>query len=324
MKIVSLLPSATEIVCALGLRDQLVGVTHECDHPRSVCGLPKVTRTLIPVDASSAESDGLVRERLRTQRALYTLDLPALERLKPDLIVTQALCDVCAVAEEEVQAAACVLPDRPRVVNLEPTVLAEVLESMVQVGAAAGIAGRAQGIVGELWERMEAIAARSSRLAYRPRVALLEWIDPPFSSGHWNPELVRLAGGTEGIGREGCPSRTIAWEEVLDWRPEFMLVACCGLSVERTLCDWPRLRSFPGWAELPCARNGRVFVTDGSAYFNRPGPRLVDSLEILAHALHPGLHTPPWGAPAAVPIVGAEHPTRRPPCEVPALPERSA
>lgn len=287
VNIVSLLPSATEIVSALGLRGSLVGVTHECDWPLDVRSLPKVTRTLIPTEASSAEIDGLVRERLRTQRALYTLDPEALERLQPDLIVTQALCDVCAVAEEEVRAASCSLASTPRVLNLEPTTLDEVLRSIEQVAEAAGVAPRAAEVIGGLRSRIDAVAARAADLAARPRVTLLEWIDPPFSCGHWNPQLVELAGGIEGIGQAGKPSRSFPWDELLNWQPEVLVVACCGFDVKRTLADLPILRANPGWSDLPCVRSGRVHVVDGSAYFSRPGPRLVDSLEILGHTIAP-------------------------------------
>jgi iron complex transport system substrate-binding protein len=301
MRIVSLLPSATEIICALGLEDQLVGVTHECDFPASVQGLPKVTRTLIPTEASSREIDGLVRERMKTGNALYTLDLPMLQELQPDLIVIQALCDVCAVAEEEVQSAACSLPGSPRVINLEPQTLAEVLASIRQVAAAAGIDQQfAESVIGELTGRVEAVVARTRQLEWRPRVALLEWLDPPFSCGHWSPELVRLAGGVEGIGREGQPSRTLEWGEVLAWQPEVVLAACCGFGVERTLHDTTSLWAVDGWQDVPAVRSGRVFVVDGSHYFSRPGPRLVDSLEILAHTLHPDVHPLPHGLPAPV------------------------
>ncbi|MDY3552510.1 cobalamin-binding protein [Gemmata sp. JC717] len=299
MRIVSLLPSATEIVCELGLGDALVGVTHECDYPAFVTALPKVTRTLIPHDAISREIDALVRERLQTQRALYTLDLPTLERLKPDLIVTQALCDVCAVAEAEVTAAACTLPGRPRVVNLEPTSLGDVFDTLHLVADAAGVPARADLAVAALRERIGTVAKRSEQVTARPRVVVLEWLDPPFSCGHWTPELVRLAGGNEVLGVSGGPSRTLAWADVVAAQPDVLLVACCGFSLERTLVDLPALRDCPGWEALPAVRSGRVYVTDGNAYFSRPGPRLVDSAEIVAHALHPSLHPLPAGVPAA-------------------------
>ena len=300
MRIVSLLPSATEIVCSLGLGEHLVGVTHECDFPPFVKALPKVTRTLIPHDASSRDIDALVRERLKTAKALYSLDLPTLERLRPDLLVTQALCDVCAVAEAEVTAAACSLPGRPRVVNLEPSRLSEVFDCLRLVGDAAGVPGRAAEVVAALEARVEAVAARSRSLAHRPTGVLLEWIDPPFGSGHWSPELVRLAGGVEVLGREGLASQTTAWDRVRELDPEWLMVALCGFDVARTLVDLPILAAYPGYAELRCVRAGNVFVTDGNAYFSRPGPRLVESLEILAHALHPDVHPLPAGLTAAL------------------------
>lgn len=304
MRIVSLLPSATEIICALGLEDHLVGVTHECDFPAFVRGLPKVTRTLIPTEASSAEIDRLVRERLRTDRALYTLDLPALEALLPDLIVTQALCDVCAVAEDEVRVAAGMLPGGPQVVNLEPQTLAQVFDAIRHVAKATGADRVAEEVVGGLTARVDAVVSRTAALQHRPRVALLEWLDPPFCCGHWSPELVRLAGGIEGLGREGRPSRTLGWEEVRTWQPEVVVIACCGFSLERSLHDLPLVQAVPTWQDLPAVRSGRVYVTDGSHYFSRPGPRLVDSLEILAHALHPEAHPLPPGLPRPVRVKG--------------------
>jgi iron complex transport system substrate-binding protein len=300
MRIVSLLPSATEIICALGLEDQLVGVTHECDFPAFVRDLPKVTRTLIPSDAPSAEIDRLVRERLQAKRALYMLETAALEDLRPDLIVTQALCGVCAVAEDEVRAAANRLPGSPGVINLEPHTLDEVFAAIRRVAEAADVRRRSDEVVAHLTARVERVASRASGRRRSPRVALLEWLDPPFSCGHWNPELVRLAGGVEGLGREGEPSRTLSWTEVAAFQPEAIFIACCGYGVERSLDDVSRLPSREEWRDLPAVKAGRVFVTDGSQYFNRPGPRLVDSLEILANALDSELHPLPAGQPAAI------------------------
>ena len=284
VRIVSLLPSATEIVCALGLDRQLVGVTHECDYPEFVQQLPKVTRTLIPTDAPSREIDRLVREKLRSNRALYSLDMSTLEALQPDLIVTQTLCDVCAVAEDEVRAAACALPSAPFVVDLEPQTLSEVFDSIQQVARAAGVESTGEEVLGALKDRVERVAARTASASHRPRVVLLEWLDPPFSCGHWNPELVRLAGGVEMLGQEGQPSRTLRWEEVRNAEPDVVFIACCGFGVERTLRDVNL---------LPALGTSRVYVADGSQYFSRPGPRLVDSLEILAHALRADLHRRP-------------------------------
>jgi iron complex transport system substrate-binding protein len=305
LKIVSLLPSATEIVCALGLEDRLVGVTHECDYPRSVLRLPKVTKTLIPTDASSAEIDALVRDRLGGKSALYTLDMEAMERLEPNLIVTQALCDVCAVAESEVRDAACRLSSLPGVVNLEPETLDEVFEAIATVGAATGSEAAATALNQRLRERVSAVVARNRDLSQRPRVALLEWLDPPFSTGHWNPELIRLAGGVDGLGREGQKSVALRWEQVVTWRPEVVLISCCGFTAERTMQEIGVLRRVPGWDDLPAVRDGRVFVTDGNAYFSRPGPRLVDSLELLAHVIDQDRNPlPDW---VAAPIRLAAH-----------------
>lgn len=297
MRIVSLLPSATEIICALGLEEHLVGVSHECDYPPSVRKLPRVTRTLIPADAPSAEIDRRVRSLMQENQPLYTLDLQVLEALKPDFIVTQALCGVCAVSEHEVQSAACILPGRPHVINLEPRTLYEVFSAIRQVAEAVGVPEKADQVLADLVARVEAVAERSALIKHRPRVALIEWLDPPFSSGHWGPELVRLAGGIELFGKEGQPSRTLNWMDICKSAPEVVFIACCGFTVERTLEDVQKLSSIPGWQEIPAVRSGRVYVSDGSQYFSRPGPRLVDSLEILAHALHPTAHRLPPALP---------------------------
>lgn len=298
MKIVSLLPSATEIVAALGLMDQLVGVTHECDYPEVVRTLPRVTRTLIPADAASAEIDLRVRDRLGDSRALYTLEWDVLERLSPDLIVTQALCDVCAVAESEVREAACRLTRAPQVLNLEPMTLADVFSTLHRVAESAGLPQRAEPVVAALRDRVAAVAARTAQVpeALRPGVLFLEWIDPPFSAGHWIPELIRLAGGI-GVCDEGeGPSVRIAPQRFEAIHPDVVFIACCGFSTGRALEDVPLLKRIPGFA----AWNARIFVTDGNAYFSRPGPRLVDGLEILAHALFPDRHPLPPGLVPAV------------------------
>ncbi|MEM9644094.1 MAG: cobalamin-binding protein [Planctomycetota bacterium] len=302
MNIVSLLPSATEIICELGLRSQLVGVTHECDYPPSVEHLPKVTQSLIPVDATSREIDGLVRDRLQNSQALYSLDHSVLERVCPDVIVTQSLCDVCAVAEDEVRAAASSLPSKPQVIDLAPTRLVDVLDCMRRVGEVAGEQAPAQHVITGLEARLDAVQRRTDKIAteHRPNALLLEWIDPPFSAGHWSPELVERAGGVEAIGVAGHRSESVSWNRILEADPDVLVIACCGFSVRRTCEDLPILLSYPGWDSLSCAKTERVYVVDGSAYFSRPGPRLVDSLEILAHALHPDHHPLPAGLPAAI------------------------
>jgi len=258
MRIVSLLPSATEIVCALGLDDMLVGVTHECDHPASVLGLPRVTNTLIPTELSSREIDAMVRQTMGTGSALYTLNMPV----------------------------------------LEPETLDQVLACVHTVAAAAGVPERGERTVRALRARIDRVVACCAAAPERPRVALLEWVNPPFSTGHWNPELVRLAGGIDGLGRAGEKSVQIAWQRVIEWQPEVVVISCCGFTAERALREAGVLRDVAGWDDLPAVRGGRVFVTDGNAYFSRPGPRLVDSLELLGHLLHPDhCELPLWVMP---------------------------
>lgn len=295
MRIVSLLPSATEMVAAIGLAEQLVGVTHECDYPAEVQTLPKVTRSLIPAEATSSEIDRLVSQQIHAEKALYALDVDLLAELQPDLIVTQTLCDVCAVAPSQVQAAIAALPRKLRVVNLEPTCLTDVFQALLTVGQVANREAAAHDAIGRLQHRVAQVTERAAALRYRPRTMLLEWIDPPFCAGHWNPELVQLAGGQEMLGRAGQPSRRVDWNEITAADPEVMLIACCGFPIDRALVDLPILQSHPHWKQLSCVQSGRVYVTDGSAYFNRPGPRLVDSLEILAHAIDPEVHPLPVG-----------------------------
>ncbi len=305
MRIISLLPSATEIICALGLEDSLVGVSHECDYPESVKTLPKVTQTFISKNATSGEIDSQVRSQLSSQDALYSLNTELVESLQPDLLVTQALCDVCAVSEAEVSNAAATLRSAPLVINLEPMSLDDVFATLHRVGDVTDRADEARRVVTNLEKRVAAVGTLSASIdKAAPRVVFLEWIDPPFNAGHWNSTLIELAGGHDCLGNKNSPSETTPWAKVLAAQPEFMLLACCGFPVERALQDVPLLQQQPGWSELPCIKNGRVFVTDGNAYFSRPGPRLVDSLEILAHALHPDIHPLPVGLPAAVPVVG--------------------
>jgi iron complex transport system substrate-binding protein len=290
MRIVSLLPSATEIICELGLDDQLVGVSHECDYPIGVEQLPRVTSSVIPKNVASADIDRLVREHLQNNASLYLLDLELLEKLAPDLIVTQALCDVCAVSSDDVEAAVHALPSRPAVVNLEPSQLEDVFRTIERVGAAAAVPRVARNLVTELGSRIQAVVERTAKVTNHPKVVFLEWIDPPFSAGHWTPELIEFAGGIDCLGNAGSPSRTLQWSEIVAAQPDVLIAACCGFDADRTAQDADILARQAGWNELPCVQAGRVVYLDGNAYFNRPGPRLVDSLELLAHHLHPDIH----------------------------------
>lgn len=290
MRVISLLPSATEIVGVLDLMDQLVGVSHECDYPAEANQRPRVTRC--PLHGSplpSREIDAAVSKALHSQGTLYTLDEELVRRLRPELILTQKLCDVCAVGYGSVARFASTLPDAPRLINLEPATLKDIYADIIRVADALGAPERGVEVVENLRERVRVVRERAAEAIFRPRTVLLEWIDPLFCGGHWNPEIVELAGGEEMIGRVGQPSRRIEWDEVLKARPQVLVLACCGFPVERTLQDLPLLTRRPGFSDLPAVRSGRVYVADGNAYFARPGPRIVDSLEMLAEMLHPEL-----------------------------------
>jgi iron complex transport system substrate-binding protein len=284
-RVASLLPSATEIVRALGLETALVAVSHSCDFPGRVETLPRATSTRVPAGAASREIDEIVRDCLRQGESLYRLDQALLERLRPDVIVTQSLCEVCAVGAGEVERAVPTLGARPAVITLAPRTLEEVFDSILVVGQALWRTTAAAALVRTLRHRVDAVRMRASLRRHRPRVAFLEWADPPISGGHWNPELVELAGGRDGLGSPGRRSRTLAWEEVVAWRPEVMVLACCGFDEARGLEELDRLRRRSGFGDLPCARSGRVHVMDGVRLFSRPGPSLVDSLERLSAVL---------------------------------------
>ncbi|PQV64290.1 iron complex transport system substrate-binding protein [Abditibacterium utsteinense] len=294
MRIVSLLPAATEIVGALGLMDSLLGVSHECDFPDQANHRPRVTFCALHEEqqrrlVSSQEVDRWVRETLASTGTLYQLDEELMRELRPDLILTQKLCDVCAVGYGSVAKMAAQLPGPPRVVNLEPSCLEDVFANIRAVAVVTGVAARGETVVAGLRARVEAVRLRAQSAASRPRCYLMEWVDPPYCAGHWNPELVQLAGGEEVFGRVGGRSTPVAWDEVLRAQPEVLVLALCGWSVERARQELPVLQSYPGWDELPAVRRGQVYAVDGSAYFSRPGPRLVESLETLAGIFHPEL-----------------------------------
>lgn len=287
-RIVSLLPSATEILFALGLDAEVKAVTHECDYPAGALAKPHITRSLLRPGMTSGEIDAAVREQLVADaHSLYTIDRALLAEIAPTLIVTQQLCEVCAVAYDDVLEALRALPARPEVVNLEPSSLWDVLNDIERVGAATGREAAAATLTAELRARIERVRRLVATTPSRPRVAFIEWVDPIFCGGHWNPELVELAGGVDGIGHAGARSEVVPWERVAEFAPEVMVVAECGFDEERARQDEPLLRALPGFDALPCARSGRVHFVDGAAYFSRPGPRLVDSLELLASLIHP-------------------------------------
>ena len=291
----SLLPSATEIVCALGLRDSLVGVTHECDHPREIRGTTVLTASRIPGEGlTSAEIDHAVAGRLSGHQSLYHLDAAGLRELRPDLVLTQELCDVCAVSYAEVQrAAARVLDAGTRVVSLEPTTLDEVFGTIELVGTLTDRSARARELVASLRGRVDAVRSRLPDGISRPRVWVCEWLEPPYAAGHWVPAQVEAAGGQEVFQRTGLPSTRVLPEEIITRAPEVVILAPCGFRLDEVEREAVRVSPFRGWDRLPAVREGRVWAVDASSYVSRPGPRLVGGVEILARIFHPEIFGSP-------------------------------
>jgi iron complex transport system substrate-binding protein len=287
MRICSLLPSSTEIVYALGLGDHLVGVTHECDYPPEAATKPHVTESILDPDRlSSLEIDHRVSASVGQHGSIYHLKEDLLRELKPDLILTQELCQVCAVSYSEVREAAKVLHGETKIVSLEPNTLSEVLDTILVVGELTGREAEAQTRVSELRDRIERVRQRVAGTT-APRVHAMEWLDPPYSPGHWVPEMVQIAGGREVLGQSGQKSRRLTGTEIVDAAPEVIILMPCGFSLERTLKEFDRTPMFEGWSQLPAVLNRQVYAVDGSSYFNRCGPRLVDGIEILSEILHP-------------------------------------
>ncbi|OLA97513.1 MAG: hypothetical protein AUH19_03895 [Verrucomicrobia bacterium 13_2_20CM_55_10] len=277
-RIVSLLPAATEIAATLGLMDQVIGVSHECDFPAEANRRPRVTRCPVHnAGLTSREMDEWVRRALRENGTIYSIDEPLLRSLRPDVILTQKLCDVCAVGYDTVARLAETLSGPPQVVNLEPSSLSDIFGDIQRVAKVCDVSDRANEVITQLSDRIEAVRSRANRIAHRPRCFLMEWVDPPFCSGHWGPELVEIAGGYDPLGRKQQPSVQIEWQQVLDARPEFIVLALCGYGINRARSDYEILRRFPDFDSLPAARQGQIYLVDASAYFARPGPRIVDS-----------------------------------------------
>ncbi len=288
MRIVSLLPAATEIVAALGLADSLVGVSHECDYPPEVNSKPRVTHCEIyGKGLPSATVDLWVNQELSLNNPLYTVDTELLRELEPDVIVTQQLCDVCAIDYASVVTIANSLPKKPQIVNLSPSSLSDIFSDIRRVAEAVGAVERSEIVIEALARRVDAVKVSAFEAKSRPRCFLMEWIDPPFCAGHWSPELIELAGGVDPLGKKWTPSTRVSWEQIGSAQPEIVVLACCGYDVERTKLDIPILRSNTLWESLPAVRDNRVYMVNSSAYFSRPGPRIVDSLEILAEIIHP-------------------------------------
>ena len=308
MRIASLLLSATEIVCALGLGDELVGITHECDWPPEVAGKPVLTRNAQPLAGlSSSQIHRLVGDSIHGGSSLYELDADALAAVEPDLVLTQELCDVCAVSYRQVNEVARSIDADITVLSLEPTSLEGIFHTISTVGAMAEAEDEAVELLGDLRDRLGRVERRVQErrdAGHRPpRVVGLEWFDPPFASGHWVPEQVRRAGAWELLGREGERSVETTWDAVRDVDPEMLVLMACGFHVREAVEEWARVPRPEGWRELDAVRRGQVFVVDGSAYFSRPGPRVVEGIELLAEIFDPEgfVETSPLGSWTPVP-----------------------
>jgi iron complex transport system substrate-binding protein len=287
LRIVSLLPAATEMVCALGLGDQLVGRSHECDYPPEVCGKPVVVRPAISLEGLSLrEIDAAVSERLRTGASLYEVDERLLRDLAPDLILTQDLCRVCAPSGDEITQALRSLPKKPRVLYLTPKTLSDIFQNVREIAAAADRTAAAEQLIAGWNGRLDEIADATRGLKRR-RVCFMEWLDPVYCGGHWMGEMIELAGGVDALARQGGDSVRVGWEQIVAWLPEVIILSPCGMDLAKALELAPQLVTLPAWSELPAVKQNRVFAVDANSYFARPAPRVVEGVELLAHLIHP-------------------------------------
>lgn len=298
LRIVSLLPSATEIVCALGLEENLVGITHECDFPPSIMKLPHLTSSRISHETmTSKEIDHAVRSNLDGHGSIYDLDEKRLEELKPDLIITQELCDVCAVSYKTVEKAAKLFVADAKVISLEPNTIADIFSNIKTVGNLCGVPEKAEKVVENLQNRLDKIQERIAEYKNNPkseiqnpkskRVFMLEWLEPPFAPGHWTPEQVEIAGGICLLGKKGEKSVTTTFEEFFESKPEVLVLIPCGYYIKDILRQLPNTVFPPSFRELPAFQNDEIWALDAGSYFSRPAPRVVDGAEILAKIFHP-------------------------------------
>ena len=288
-RILSLLPSATEILCRLGLRERLVGISHECDFPAEVHGLPILTRPKLDSRSTSSEIDQSVEVLLQQGSGIYELDEQLLISLKPDLVITQDQCDVCAIPAEEVMLACSHMgDDTPEILSLSPERVGDILDDIPRVAEAAGGDHAGKELHLQLKERLDSLKLRVQRVRSRPRVICIEWIEPLMVAGNWVPELVEIGGGGYALIDAGEQSRRSNWQEIREYDPQVIIIAPCGFPIEQTQCELELLSNSADWHTLEAVRNGRVYVVDGNAYLNRPGPRIVDSAELIAGLVQPG------------------------------------
>ncbi|HKE58811.1 MAG TPA: ABC transporter substrate-binding protein [Pyrinomonadaceae bacterium] len=311
-RIVSFLPAATEMVCALGLADSLVGVTHECDYPPEVRTKPILVRNVLPVEKmSQSEIDQAVAARLRDGKSLYQIDEALLQQQAPDLILTQNLCQVCAPSGNEVSQVLKALTTKPEILWMTPQSLTEIFDNVRDLGAATNETARAEALVSDCRQRLERLSALTRDVAHRPRVFCMEWLDPIYASGHWVPELVRIAGGVDELARDGGESVRVSWQQLVDWAPEVLVIMPCGFNLPQTMKQiwdafgkYSRNRSEHAdlFFGLPAVRSGRVYGVDANSYFARPGPRVVEGAELLARLVHPELFPDPQPVGLSQPI----------------------
>jgi iron complex transport system substrate-binding protein len=289
MRIVSLLPSATETLFALGLDDKIVGVSHECDFPAKAKTKTSVVRSRLPKDAVPAEIDRLVRQHVERGESIYAVDRELLERMAPDLIVTQDLCHVCAATPDELAAALAQISKRPEVLSLDPFDLGDVWRDILWIGEVTGRRQRAQEFVAKIGERLAHIATGVSHEKVRPKVVLLEWLDPFYIGGHWVPEMISRAGGEDVLGKAKVPSRRVTLEEVVNAAPDVMFVGPCGYNAEQARNEYFSMKFPDVWQTIPAVRDGRVYALDANGIVSRPAGRLVSGIEAMAKAMHPGM-----------------------------------
>ncbi len=292
-RIVSFLPSATEIACALGLADSIVGITHECDYPPEIKSKPVVVRNVLPIETmTQGEIDRAVAERMREGKSLYQIDEQLLRVLAPDLIMTQNLCQVCAPSGNEVSQVLKALPRAPQILWLTPQSLSQIFDNVRELGAATNRTEEAEALVNDCQLRLERLKHRVSKASTTPRVFCMEWLDPVFASGHWVPELVKIAGGIDELGRERGESVRVTWDEITAWAPEVLVIMPCGFDLQHTMKQvWSVFgrQSTSPFFDLPAVRNNRVYAVDANSFFARPGPRVVEGAELLAQLIHPEL-----------------------------------
>jgi iron complex transport system substrate-binding protein len=298
-RIVSFLPSATEMVYALGLEDQLAAVTHECDYPAEARSKPVIVGNVLPIESmNQSEIDEAVAERIRNGLSLYQIDEDLFRKLAPDLILTQNLCQVCAPSGNEVSQVLGLLAKRPEILWMSPKSVAEIFANLNDLGVATGRASEAERLILTAREKLQRIVAATREINPRPRVFCMEWLDPVYCSGHWVPEMVEMAGGIDRLGQPQADSIRISWDDVVALAPEVFIVTPCGFNLEQVIKQAANLANYPGWFDLPAVREGRVYAVDANSYFARPSPRaVVEGTELLAHLIHPELFA--WNGPGA-------------------------